>query len=222
MCGLAAGEAGRGRWRGSVAWKRLAKFTLTRAPAGLACLGALYSQSRWARPPITMRAPLSGPRPLLLPAGRGLIRNRRDAPRLSTGTMHSGRLQVGQSPSGRCCRVTVEVDPQAVVRDLVIGGEDVGCFPQRGAGGVGEVGVLGGEPGLDDRRLAIQQSRCSQGRWRRAWRGVLRHAPGLASRDVLHPGGFVQLDPARLARIQFHASTVGVRWAAASASHGRH
>ena len=39
---------------------------------------------------------------------------------------------------------------------------------------------------------------------------------------VIDPGGFVQLDPARFAGEQIHASTVCIRWAAASASHGRH
>ena len=51
-----------------------------------------------ARNTISIQDPPTKLAPTLRPPDRGLIRNLRGAPRLRTGTMHSGRLQVGQSP----------------------------------------------------------------------------------------------------------------------------
>src|ERR1700761_6365933 len=72
---------------------RLEKLMLLRGPAGVFCLGTLCRQSRWQRPPITIRSPLAGLNTVLAPPASGRIRNRRVAPRLSTGTIAvSGRL----------------------------------------------------------------------------------------------------------------------------------
>ncbi len=51
----------------------------------------------WARPPITIRSPEPGLNAMEAPPARGLIRNRRVAPSVSTGTMHSGRRQENRS-----------------------------------------------------------------------------------------------------------------------------
>jgi len=65
--------------------------------AGEVCLGTQWRQSVWQRPPMTMRSPASGRNVELGPPAVGRTKNRRAAPRLSTGTTHS-RLRV-EAPS---------------------------------------------------------------------------------------------------------------------------
>jgi hypothetical protein len=50
-------------------------------------LGTEWRQSRWARPPMTIRSPEATVNDILFPPAAGLIRKRLVAPRLRTGTV---------------------------------------------------------------------------------------------------------------------------------------
>jgi hypothetical protein len=106
VCLADAAWSGHAGYRGGrSAWERLEKLTLTRGPAGVACLGSQRSQSRCARPPITIRSLLAGVKPTLRPPDRGLIRNRRGAPRLRTRDDALGSFcRSASRRASRCCR----------------------------------------------------------------------------------------------------------------------
>src|SRR5579863_6871689 len=99
-------------------------------------------------------------------------------------------------PAGAVAVVPVEVDPQTVVADAVLLSQPDRRLEERGIGRVGEVVVLGSQPGLDDYAVDHPPLALLPGGIRSQLREkFVRVRPGQPARHVLDPGGFVKRDP---------------------------
>src|ERR1700730_3283007 len=75
-----------------------AKLMLIRGPLDVDSFGTQWHQSRWARPPITIRSPEAGRNVAVRPPHFGRIRKRRLAPSVRTGTILSDWTRPMLSP----------------------------------------------------------------------------------------------------------------------------
>ncbi len=140
----------------------LPKFTLVRGPAGVRCFGTLCCQSRWQRPRMISTSPPAGMNVVLRPPVLGRIRNRRVAPRLSTGTIAVCGMLAGRSACqlvlSRWSRYQFIQSPSYGTPQYSL---SAAARPTRNAGAVAKSRYSRVSRGSSTSRWYIQRRRCS-------------------------------------------------------------